>query len=94
MSVVWWINNHLLPVIYVERGNTYWFRVQVNDGIRNENVAIPAVTTSMFSGRAETTPEIATPTTPSTSRITPRAATASKCAPSSVWRTSTRESRT
>ena len=31
MSVVWWINNHLLPEIYVERGQTYWFRVQVNE---------------------------------------------------------------
>ena len=30
MSVVWWINNLLLPEIYVERGKTYWFRVQVN----------------------------------------------------------------
>ena len=31
MSVVWWINNLLLPEIYVERGKTYWFRVQVNN---------------------------------------------------------------
>ncbi len=28
-SVVWWINKRLMPEIYVERGKTYYFRVQV-----------------------------------------------------------------
>ena len=28
-SVVWWVNGMLLPEIYVERGKTYYFRVQV-----------------------------------------------------------------
>ena len=28
-SVCWWINGHLLPEIYVHRGKTYHFRVQV-----------------------------------------------------------------
>ena len=30
-SVVWWINEKLLPEIYVERGKTYYFRVQGGD---------------------------------------------------------------
>ena len=29
-SVVWWINDMLLPEIFVERGKTYYFRVQVD----------------------------------------------------------------
>ncbi len=28
-SVCWWINGYLMPEIYVERGKTYYFRVQV-----------------------------------------------------------------
>ena len=28
-SVCWWINGKLMPEIYVERGKTYYFRVQV-----------------------------------------------------------------
>ena len=31
-SVCWWINDKLLPEIYVERGKTYIFRVQGGDG--------------------------------------------------------------
>ena len=31
-SVCWWVNNKLLPEIYVERGKTYSFRVQGGDG--------------------------------------------------------------
>lgn len=30
-SAVWWINDKLLPEIYVERGKTYYFRVQGGD---------------------------------------------------------------
>ena len=29
-SVCWWINNKLMPEIYVYRGQNYAFRVQVN----------------------------------------------------------------
>ena len=28
-SVVWWINGQLMPEIYVRRGKTYFFKVQV-----------------------------------------------------------------
>ena len=28
-SVVWWINGQLMPEIYVQRGRTYFFKVQV-----------------------------------------------------------------
>ena len=28
-SAVWWINERLMPEIYVRRGKTYYFKVQV-----------------------------------------------------------------
>ena len=44
-SVVWWINDRLLPEIYVERGKTYYFRVQGGDNPSREESYHPLYVT-------------------------------------------------
>ena len=45
-SVCWWVNNKLLPEIYVERGKTYSFRVQGGDGHQHQLLNHPLYITS------------------------------------------------
>ena len=45
-SVIWWINDKLLPDIYVERGKTYHFRVQGGDGRQHVESNHPLYITS------------------------------------------------
>ena len=45
-SVCWWINGKLMPEIYVERGQTYFFRVQGGDGLQHAESNHPLYITS------------------------------------------------
>lgn len=37
-GVVWWINDKIMPEVHVERGKTYYFRVQVMAHGKNNTI--------------------------------------------------------